>query len=43
MLALAAANLAIFVRGPFEGPLPAAEAARSALGEPLLEASRPEI
>jgi hypothetical protein len=43
LLALGAANLAIFVRGPFEGPLPAAEAARAAIGEPLVEASRPEI
>lgn len=43
MLALGAANLAIFVRGPFEGPLPAAEAARAAIGEPLVEANRPEI
>jgi len=43
MLALGAANLAILVRGPFEGPLPAAQAARSAIGEPLQEASRPEI
>lgn len=43
MLVLGAANLAILVSGPFEGPLPAAEAARSAIAEPLLEASRPEI
>jgi hypothetical protein len=43
MLALGAANLAILVRGPSEGPLPAAQAARSAIAEPLLEASRPEI
>jgi hypothetical protein len=43
MLALGAANLAILVRGPFEGPLPVAEAARRALAEPLVEASRPEI
>jgi hypothetical protein len=43
MLALGAANLAILVRGPFEGPLSAAEAARSALAEPIVEASRPEI
>jgi hypothetical protein len=43
LIALAAANLAILVRGPVEGPLPEADAARSAIGEPLLEASRPQI
>jgi hypothetical protein len=43
LLALGAANLAILVHGPFEGPLPEAEAARTAIGEPLVEASRAEI
>lgn len=43
MLALGAANLAILVRGPSEAGLPPAEAARSAIAKPLLEANRPEI
>jgi hypothetical protein len=43
MLALGAANLAILVQGPFEGPLPPAEAARAAVSESPSEAGRAEL
>jgi len=43
MLALGAANLAILVQGPFEGRLPAAEAARVAANEQPNEANRAEL
>lgn len=43
MLALGAANLVLFVQGPFEGPLPAAEAARVAVHEPSSEVNRAEL
>jgi hypothetical protein len=43
VLALGAANLAILVQGPFEGPLPPAAAARAAVSEPPTEAHRAEL